>query len=227
MGFGTLFIGYFLLLNITYFTVTDVICGLVMAIGLQKLSPVNRYFKGAFYVSLLFSALGLYELVLTGCDMFMKGFSADGLLSYCAIPRYVILALLSLLILDGIRDVSKEVGLGELSKKSYRQIFLSLSVYFLLTLLEFPGLEVIIDTRVLAIISIIMLLSLTVTIILNLVTIYSAYMRICMPGEKDITEKPSKFAFINKYREHNEQKQREYAEYRMEKIKKKNSRNKK
>ena len=63
----------------------------------------------------------------------------------------------------------------------------------------------------------------------KLVTIYRAYMKICMPEDvdNDVSDKPSKFEFINKHREHTMQKQREYAEYKLEKLKKKNSNKKK
>ena len=48
MGFGTLFIGYFFLLNISNFTYTDIIAGMVVLLGLYKLSSVNKqFFYGA------------------------------------------------------------------------------------------------------------------------------------------------------------------------------------
>ena len=54
-------------------------------------------------------------------------------------------------------------------------------------------------------------------------------MKICMPEDVDnnIADKPSRFEFINKHREHTLQKQREYAEYKLEKLNKKKSKKKK
>ena len=44
-------------------------------------------------------------------------------------------------------------------------------------------------------------------------------MRICMPGEKTYTEpRKSKFEFVNKFREHEAEKQKEYAEYKLSKM---------
>ena len=43
----------------------------------------------------------------------------------------------------------------------------------------------------------------------------------------DTPDKPSRFEFINKHREHTLQKEREYAEYKLEKYKKKASKKKK
>ena len=72
MGFGTLFIGYFLLLNVTYYTFTDIIAALVMAMGLYKLSSVNRQFKGAFFSSIALAAIGLVELV---CQVYTMSYN--------------------------------------------------------------------------------------------------------------------------------------------------------
>jgi hypothetical protein len=41
MGFGMLFIGYFLLINITYFEYTDIIAAMLMLMAAYKLSFVN------------------------------------------------------------------------------------------------------------------------------------------------------------------------------------------
>ena len=76
--------------------------------------------------------------------------------------------------------------------------------------------------------SAITLIGVFAVVCINLVTIYSAYMRICMPDDvdNDAVDKPSRFGFVNKYREHTAEKQREYAEYKLEKLKKKNSKKK-
>ena len=62
MGFGTLFFGYFLLLNITYYSFTDLIAALIAAMGLYKLSSVNRPFKNGFYASVIFGFIGYMVL---------------------------------------------------------------------------------------------------------------------------------------------------------------------
>ena len=44
---------------------------------------------------------------------------------------------------------------------------------------------------------------------------------ICMPEDIDgKRKKPSRFAFVNEYRERQEEKEREMAEYRLEQMKK-------
>lgn len=228
MGFGTLFIGYFLLLNVTYYTFTDVIAALVMALGLFKLGAVNRQFKGAFYSAIAMAIVGFVELVFQVYAMFIPE-SDIFLLSYTDIPRYLIIAVLTLFILMGIENVADEVGLFELARRARLTMPFSFGAYAILSILSIHALEVIIDTRILTVISVIMLISTFIIIIINLITVYSAYMRICMPEDKDndISDRESKFEFVNKYREHNAEKQREYAEYRLNKFKQRNQKKQK
>ena len=228
MGFGTLFIGYFLLLNVTYYTFTDVIAALVMALGLFKLGAVNRQFKGAFYSSIAMAILGFIELVFQVYTMFIPN-KDSLLLSYTDIPRYLIIAMLTLFILMGIENVADEVGLFELARRARLSMPFSFGAFAILSILSIHALEVIIDLKVLSILSVIMLISAFIIIIINLITVYSAYMRICMPEDKDndISDSVSKFEFVNKYREHTAEKQREYVEYKLSKLKQKNQKNQK
>ena len=228
MGFGTLFIGYFLLLNVTYYTFTDVIAALVMATGLYKLGAVNRQFKGAFYSSLAFAVIGLVELVFQAYTMFIPN-KDSVVLYYTDIPRYLIITVMTAFILMGIENVAYEVGLSELAKRSRLTRPFSFSVFAILSVLSIHELEIIIDIKVLSILSVIMLLSAFVIIIINLVTIYTSYMKICMPDDKDneVANTPSRFEFVNKYREHTAEKQKEYAEYKLNKLKEKNQKKKK
>ena len=62
MGFGTLFIGYFLLLNLTYYRFTDLIAALLMLLAFYKLREINRHFRVAIISSGLFAAIGAIEL---------------------------------------------------------------------------------------------------------------------------------------------------------------------
>lgn len=229
MGFGILFFGYFLLLNIAYYTVTDLIAALIMAMGLYKLSGANKHFKGGFYVSLSFALIGLFELSVQLYSMFSPLSSEGVILSYAAIPRYTVIAVLTLFILLGIENVANEVGLPALAKRARISMPFALLVYGLSAVFETPLLASGNMLKTIAVISLVLVFSAFITVIVNLVTIYSAYMRICMPEDRnnDVSDKPSKFGFVNKYREHTEQKQREYAEYKLEKLKKKNSKKKK
>ncbi len=230
MGFGTLFLGYFLLLNIYYYSFTDLIVALVIAIALQKLSTVNVPFKKAFYVSLGFAAVGLLELVLGFLDMFIPTLDIANILPYVDIPRYIVLAVLTLLIFSGIESVANEVGLPIIATRAHISMIFSLIVYFLSAVLAVPLTSTFIPLKALATAGVIVQFSTFFIVSLNLYVIYKAYARICMPEDAyddDEEEAPSRFEFINRHREHTKKREQEYAEYKLEKMKEKASRKKK
>ena len=229
MGFGTLFFGYFLLLNITYNIFTDLIAALIMAMALYKLGGVNRPFRNGYYVSFIFSAVGLFELVLGVISMLSPTSKINAVLDYVSLPRCFVIAILTLFIFKGIEEVSEEVGLSALAKRARISMPITLFIYAVSAVLEVPVLSSGSDLKAFQIASVLTLLATLIIVAINLVTIYRAYMKICMPEDKDndFEEKPSRFEFINRHREHTEKKQREYAKYKLEKMKKKNSRKKK
>ena len=59
-----------------------------------------------------------------------------------------------------------------------------------------------------------------IIIAVELSIIYKAYMRICMPSELGShgEQKKSKYQFVNKFREHEAEKHKEYAEYKINKM---------
>lgn len=229
MGFGTLFFGYFLLLNITYFTFSDLIAALIMAMALYKLSTVNQHFKNGFFASVAFAVLGISELVIGILEMFYPTKLISELIEYITIPRCFIIAVLTLFILLGIESVADEVGLSQLARRAHRSLPFVLVIYAIAAVLEVPLLLSAVGVKILAVASAVTLIAIFALVAVNLLTIYKAYMKICMPDDVDneVADKPSRFEFINKHREHTMQKQREYAEYRIEKYKKKNSKKKK
>ena len=229
MGFGTLFFGYFLLLNITYYSFTDIIAALIAAMGLYKLSSVNRPFKNGFYASVIFAFIGLLELITGIVTMFAPSSKLTDLFAYINTPRYFAIAILTLFIFKGIEEVSLEVGLDDLARRARISMPITLFVYAASAILEVPIFDSTIKIEFFAIASTVILLATLVIVGVNLSTIYKAYMKICMPEDigNDYEEAPSRFEFVNKHREHTKEKQREYAEYKLEKMKNKASKNKK
>ena len=71
-----------------------------------------------------------------------------------------------------------------------------------------------------AVLSLITLIATIVLIIVNLSTIYTCYMRICMPGNEDIMkDKPSRFTFVNEYRARKAERAKDEAEARLQRLK--------
>ena len=101
MGFGTLFIGYFFLINISYFCYTDIIAAMVILLALYKLTPINKPFFYGSICAAVFALFSLFEFVIAILGIF--GLSISALIQgYIAIPRYILLFILTLFILRGI-----------------------------------------------------------------------------------------------------------------------------
>jgi len=227
MGFGTLFIGYFLLLNIAFFGFTDLIVGLILLLALYKLMPIEQSFKRAAVLLIPFSVLGLFELVLEIYTMFAGEAGLSAVFGIMGMIRYLLLAPISFLILYGIELLAKEVELPALRDKARWVKVASLVAFALSMILEIPGLDSIISPKALAVLSFIVLLGSFILTVIALTAIYSAYMNICMPDESFTADKPSRFGFVNKFREYENQKQQEYAEYRLNKMAEKANKRKK
>ena len=220
MGFGILFFGYLLFLDFAYYTYTDAIAAVICWYALYKLSMVNRGFKLASYFSAAMTAFGIYELVLSVVDA--VGMLGDMTLVYSvsASVRYTLIGILTLCMLIGMRDVANEVGLGVIAERCKRLGYTTVGVYALNILLEVGGLDRLIDITVIAYIAVLTIFATLVLISLNLSQIYACYAKICMPGQDD-KKKRSKLGFVNAFRAHEEEKEKEYLDYRIEKLKKK------
>ena len=227
MGFGILFIGYFLIFNFPYCEFTDALAAALMMYALYKLSRINEGFRLAFLASVGFTALGAAELIIALFDSLSPIAQSSPLLFVPALLRHLVIGLLTFLMLGGMSDVADEVGLRPLSKKCKIYSFVTIGMYSINILLESALLASVIDGRILAVAYVSAIMLTLGVIIMNLGAIYSCYMRICMPEDKDMSERESRFAFVNAFRRHEEEKQKEYQEYRLEKLKQKQNKRKK
>ncbi len=220
MGLGILFVGYFLLLNFAYSYFTDAIAAAVMLYALYKLSGINASFKRAMFASAAFLVLGLSELALSVVNTFSLLGDILTVYSIIAMMRHGLIFITTLLTLLGIKELSDEVELPELSRRAVRNISFAFPVYSLNIILEAGELANFIPETVLRLLYLVCILLTMTVIVLNLLLIYGTHMRVYIPGEEK-TEEKSKFGFVNSFRAHEEEKQREYAEYRLTKLKNK------
>ena len=220
MGFGSLFIGYFLFLNLTYHGITDIIAALVMLFGLSKLRYINKPFRYCYNIALGFTGFALVALVAELAKMFDIIKEINVFFTITSIVRSILVFALTYFMLYGIIEVAREVDLPKIKEKAKNRVPLAIIVYTLWLVLEVLGLFRI--EKIPAVVGLITLLSTVVLIVMNLILIYNCYMQICMPEDLLPKEsKKSKLEFVNKFAEHEEEKRREYAEYKLGKIKKK------
>ena len=226
MGFGILFVGYFLLLNFAYSYFTDAVAGAVMLYAFYKLSGVNRSFKRAALTAGGFTLFGLCELLVSVFSSLLPFEYITTVFSVIAMMRHLLVFALTFFMLSGIKDVALEVDLPYLAKRCVRNVYFALPVYTLSLILEAGELASFIDPRILVTLYFISLVLTFAIISLNLVQIYTAHMRIYLPEEEK--EDSSHFEFVNAFRRHEEEKSKEYAEYKLGKIiEKKNKKGKK
>lgn len=228
MGFGTLFIGYFFLLNISYFNYTDLLSAAIMAMGLYRLSGVNRPFRFAFFTDLAFLIVGGAELVTVMIPLVSPASDLSALAVPIGVARYLLLALYHLILLLGIHEVAEEVGLSKLATRAQALIVLPLLAYLASALFEIPHIFPDSAVKETAIVAFALLILTLLSCVLVLMTIYRCYARICMPDDLDMPQKPSRFAFVNRIRERQEERERQKAEERASYLREKmNSKRKK
>ncbi len=224
MGFGNLFIGYFLLLNITYFGITDVIAASVMLLGLYKLSSVNKYFKASSICTAVFLAFSAVEFGIFAYRMFMGDANSEILTSVIGILRNALIYALSFTAIMGMKAVAQEVEVDKLPERCTRSIICISVIYPLWMILSLP--LPFIPDLILTLLSMCVIASTIIVLILNLALIYTCYMKICMPGDESFKVKPSRFAFVNEYRARKEKQAEEEQKQRIEKLKKRQKKDK-
>lgn len=231
MGYGLLFIACILLMNFTYFVYTDMICALLMAMAFVRLSHLQREYRVAGYFSFCAVALGAAELIYASLDL-IKLPVPPSLMSYLAMARAVLFGTVTVLMLLGIRKTAKEVGLGRLAVRCESTLVMPIILYLATFILEIPGLIPDGAASGAAIAAALVILLSFVMHIVNAVTVYTAYARICMPSDMSMEQKPSRFAFVNQMRAASERREAErraeaQALYEERMRKKKNKRKKK
>ena len=223
MGFGLLLAGYFLLLDVAYFLITDIIAAALIALALSKLSYLNRGFKTALATSFVFLAFSLVEFGFGAYDMLFSPIENPALISGIAIVKHVILCTLSLTAFEGMREVSEEVGLASHAKKCRTVAYLALPVYVLAIIAETPSLFSWMSTDVAIFIGVITsMLARLVYLIFALTAIFGCYAKICMPEEKKTTstskqKKENTESFADAYRRQREEREAAKAQRRKRK----------
>ena len=190
MGFGILFFGYFLLLNITYYVFTDVVSGLLMAYALFKISSVSSYFKRPLYLSIAFAIFGLVELVLGGLDLFGI-ISVSGFSNYMSIVRAVILCLFTVLLLRAMLSIAKELEVKDLPVKCAAMSIWTVLYYVAEISFNTGFLANLIPDSAISVIYLVLIIASIMLPIANLTAIFSCYRWICLP--EDLEREPVPF----------------------------------
>ena len=228
MGFGWLFIGYFLtIMNIPMFGIFGTIirtCGFALVLfAAVKLRKYNR----SFNLSIIGSGLmiGISTLIMTvNVDSILvkSGKLTQGFLSITA--KNIINCLdigatliFTVFLLWGVYNIAKETEVKKISNGSIRNtVFLGL--YYVVLLISYIPINVIQKERgTFVFISWVLYF---VYAILNIILLFDCYAKICDEDDIEMERRPSRFAIINQFNEEfdrRSQKAREEdAAYRLE-----------
>ena len=240
MGFGLLFIGYFM----TYITSVSQagylirLAGYVlMLVAFTKLCAYNRKFKLPFYT-------GIALIGVTGVGCFVE--IGEFLYKYLIINSFgvsegfrralgtvddALVFVFNACLLYAIYAIAKETEVEKLSYAAARN-FVFICIYqllFAISLLPFSFVE-----SYKKYFSMPIILLYFALIILNLVLIFKCYANICDESDVDMPLKKSRFAFINKIREETARREQkaaddsvEYARQKLEKRKAKREKRRK
>lgn len=237
MGFGVLFIGYFItyLMSINKFGAFFRVLGyLVMTYAGVKLASYNKTFRYPVYVLSALSILSvlesaslitgyLYDNMLLSSNLFGGAF--DTVIGY--VDEVFVFAFHITLLL-AIRSLAKETEISKIVYASVRNIFL-ISLYVVLRILAFIPLPT--QEAYNKNMGVPLFFFYIVCIVLDAVIIFSCYYGICDENDTEMKRKPSRFAFINQYRDERDAKQAkaeaEMEKYRQELLERKKNNKKK
>ena len=223
MGFGLLFFGYFaaflMSLN-SYGAVFALIGYYLMFTALQKLSEYKHsliYCYPPLSALTLCSVADTVNLIFKLLDMTepFGGTVISYIISLVSLASGLILHIFLLGAISGLgkdTDLPEIVGLTRTNLSSVSVYFILNIVVFVLNLLNRP-------------ISWLMVLGMLLRIVYPLLVlslIYKCFSKICAPEDVDMPVKPSRFEFINKIRERQEQKAEETRAAREKILKNKN-----
>ncbi len=210
MGFGILFIGYFLALPTFaafYFTLAP--AAALLAWACFKLARVNRPFGSAFWTACVLVPFAITASVLRLIP------ATEWLAPYFESACLIIWLVWHFLVLTGIEWVATETQLPKLRAAAFRNKLFA--CIYLLPAIGLTFIEVVAKMipeagrPILGGFNIAIVVIGLVVMALNLICFYTAYMRICMPADVDMPQKPSRFAFVNRRREAAAKKEAENA----------------
>lgn len=221
MGFGIMFLGYFAGFVIFFgrLAILRVISSIVIGFSACKLGKYNRNFNwllSACIISGIFYGIVSSFDIIEYCTSIRIG--GNMLRTVLAVLDIPFTFLFHTTMLWAIRAIAKETETEKIVFASVRNLVL----YCILLLLQLITLLPFTVTRNLTALAMIFSLALAV---LDLLLIFRCYAQICDSNDIDMERKPSRFAFVNSFREESERRSQKVEEER-QKLKNKQRRSK-
>ncbi len=235
MGFGLLLVGYIITYIITlgigdYLFAGMLIGGFIMFLGLSELRKYCPTFLYAIIANVLMILCSFYKTAAFLDSAFLLELGIDSPLLHTIfdIIKFAVDIIFNLSMLYGIADLSRRVEYPQTREKAYRNmIFVGLYALLQIILL-IPN--TIFQNDKAFFMTLLMIIQL-IYALFNLLLLFKCYAMICPEGQEDMTRKPSRFAFINKMREKQDEREQQAIEstkaYLEKKKQEKENKNKK
>lgn len=189
MGFGILFVGYLLGLNIL--AKQGIFWGLsslFMLYALTKLYVYNDNFKKTFRVAIPMTVFAVVFAVLEVLDMLGK--NTGTAITYFNTVRPIFSAVFTYFLLCAVRDIAKETECVNIFQRAYVQRFFLFIVYIPYILLNFKyDVPSGVPTVIMNVLYLVFSVFAIVYIAVNAKLLFSCYMWICLPEDIDMPAK--------------------------------------
>jgi len=204
MGFGILFCGYLItyLLSLNpYAALTRLIGYAVMLVALTKLRRHNRWFGYSQLSVIPLTALAMADTAMDFAARIMGERTPETL----AVVSGALEGFMTLLVLLfhaclmlAVYTIATDTELPQLGRSARNGLVLTAAYAVLNGLWVLP---VDLGQSYSLTLSVILFFLQLIWTVFNLVLIFRCYMWICLEGDEDMAQKPSRFAFVNRFRE--------------------------
>lgn len=211
MGFGLLFIGYFMAAFMSMSPLGGYLIRLLgYAIILVGAFKLKRYNKDFTYLCMGAGLMMFFSAViaLSGSfnDIAAVSLFSDNIKNIIGHGERVGYVLFTASMCVPIRSIAKETEVEKIAVAAVRN-FIFTAIYFVLYLVAYIPLPFINDYK--AYFGTPVFVLYIVIIFMNLFMLFSCYAKICDESDVEMAQKPSRFAFVNRFREENERRRAE------------------
>jgi len=232
MGFGLLLFGY-VTAYLMSVNILDFAFRLVgYAVMLCALLKLRRYHGAFLYPAVGVGALltvsavrSVYELSLFLYDNLLldRPWLSESVFGVVTVIDTVLIFVFHAVLLYAVRAIAKETGVEKIAQNAVRN-FVFVCLYYAVMLVSRLPID---DAQMMQWLSAASLVSMLVFMVLNVLLIFSCYAKICDENDQEMEQKPSRFAFVNRFRaelnRREEKAMREDAAYREERQRRKQS----
>lgn len=228
MGFGLLFVGYFMATFMSMSPLGGYLIRLVgYAIILLSALKLKRYNKDFQYLFIGASLMTLISVVIALSiifdDITTVSLFSENIKNIIGHGERIGYVLFTFSMCAPIRSIAKETEVEKIAVAAVRN-FIFTAMYFILYLAAYIPLPFMNDYKKYFGTPVFVLY--LVIIFMNLFMLFSCYAKICDESDVEMAQKPSRFAFVNRFREENERRRAEADARAAQKEKEKRERRK-